>query len=351
MKVALFLPNWLGDLVMATPTLRAIRERFGRRARLVGIVRPNLAELLDGTDWLDEQWCFDPRSKRSGLGHWSLLRRMRRQRLDMVLMLTNSLRPAVLAWLAGVGERIGYDRSGRGSLLTTRLAVPRRDGRIAPTPMVQYYLKLAEAAGCPASSLRLELALRETDRQAAETVWQTLGLRADGRVVALNSSGAYGAAKVWPAEHFGRLARRIVDELDHDVLVICGPGEQDTARRIEGHAQRDRVFSLADQPLGLSTTKGCLGRCRLVVSTDSGPRHVAAALGKPVITLLGPTVAAWIENPTVAAVHVQADLDCLGCGRRVCPLGHHRCMRELSADTVYEQVARSLEQGYCVWAA
>ena len=344
MKIGIFLPNWLGDLVMATPALRALRRRFGRQARMIGIMRPNLGELLAGTDWLDQQWYFHPGSGRRELGNRSLLDRMRRERFDVVLMLTNSLRPALLAWLAGARERVGYVRSGRGPLLTGKVYPQRNGRRIAPAPMVDYYLALTEAVGCPAESPRLELALTDADRQAADVVWHNLGLRQDGRVVTLNSSGAYGSAKLWPPEHFAELARRIVDSADHDVLIVCGPAEREIGRDIVRRADRPRVFSLADQELGLPTSKGCIERSRLMVSTDSGPRHMGAALGKPVITLLGPTLPVWIDNPTVEGVNMQLDLDCSGCAKRTCPLGHHKCMQDLSAQSVYREVARLIEQ-------
>lgn len=351
MKIGIFLPNWLGDLVMATPTLRALRRHVGFGAQVVGIMRPNLGMLLEGTGWLDEQWYFDPRAKQHQLGHRSLLRRMRSQRFDLVLLLTNSLRPAVLAWLGKARERVGYVRSGRGPLLTGKV-YPRRDrGRLAAVPMVDYYLALAEAVGCPPESRRLELASTEADQRAADLVWRRLGLGADGRVIAFNSSGAYGAAKLWPARQFAELARRVADNLDHDVLVVCGPGERELAREITRHARHPRVFSLADQPLGLPTSKGCIRRSRLMVSTDSGPRHIAAALGKPVITLFGPTKPVWTENPTVSAVNLRLELDCIGCGKRVCPLGHHKCMAELSVDKVYTEVVKLLENSYSLWAA
>jgi heptosyltransferase-2 len=393
-RIAIFLPNWLGDLVMATPALRAIRRRFSTgisgfrdsgisgfgdsgisghadarssiinhqssiinpppstlnhqpsvgQPRLIGIVRPHLSGLLAGTDWLDEQWPFDPRARDPRLRRRALLGRMRQERFDLALLLTNSLDTALLAWLGGAKQRVGYVRYGRGPLLTDRLYPPRVGRRIVPAPMVESYLRLAEAVGCPPESPRLELAITEAEEALAEQIWRRLGLRADGRVIAINSSGAYGTAKLWPAERFAELARRVTDELDHDVLVICGPAEREIAREIVRRAARSRAFSLAEQPLGLGTSKSCIRRCRLMVSTDSGPRHLAAAFGKPVITLLGPTLRTWIENPTVREVFVSVDLDCLGCGKRVCPLGHHRCMRDLSADAVYAEVAGLLQQ-------
>jgi heptosyltransferase-2 len=99
------------------------------------------------------------------------------------------------------------------------------------------------------------------------------------------------------------------------------------------------VFTLPEDALGLASTKACLERCRLLVSTDSGPRHIAAALGKPVITLMGPTLATWIENPTVSGSVLRAEMDCLGCGKRICPLGHHGCMRNLGPERVFREVA------------
>ncbi len=340
MNIALFLPNWLGDLVMATPTIRAISRHYGRDARLVGIMRPYLADVLQGTDWLDEQWFFDPRAKDPTLRCRSLVRRLRRERFDLAVLLTNSLRSAAVAWLGGAKERIGYVRRGRGPLLSGRL-YPRRQ---LDLPMVDTYLALAEAVGCLPQSRRLELATTEQDELSADAVFADLGLNRDRPPILLNSSGAYGAAKLWPVEHFGALARQIVDVLDRDVLVLCGPKEREIARQVVRLADRPRVVSMAEQPLDLGTSKACIRRGRLMVSTDSGPRHAAAALGLPVVTVYGPMLPVWGENPTQQAVNLMLDLDCIGCHKRTCPLGHHRCMRQLTVDVVFTEVARLNEQ-------
>ncbi len=324
---------------MATPTLRAVRRHFGPSARIVGILRPQLAELLHGSDWLDAQLPFDPKSGKKEFGRLSLVGHMRRQRFDMALLLTNSLHTAAMAWLGGARQRVGYARDGRSLLLTNPVQAACDGRQFRPVPMVESYLALARAIGCQEESLQLELNVTAAERTQAERVWRDLGLRTDGRVVILNSSGAYGAAKLWPAEHCATLARLIVEQLNHDVLVLCGPDERDTACQIAAQAGSSRVFSLAAQNVSLGLTKGCLTRCRLMVSTDSGPRHIAAALGKPVVTLLGPTLPVWIENPSVRGPMLRAELDCLGCGKRICPLGHHRCMRELTPERVLREVA------------
>jgi heptosyltransferase-2 len=342
MKIAIFLPNWLGDLVMATPTLRAVRDHFGPEARIVGIMRPFLAEVLEGTGWLDEQWFFHPRAKDRGLHAWAVSRRMRAERFNLALLLPNSLRSGLLAWAGRARQRVGYARNGRGPLLTQKLYPQRTDGRIADVPVVDYYLALAELIGCRDLSPRLELAFTQSDNLSADSVWKNLGLRSDGRVIALNTGSSNGAARSWPLESFAELANRIVDRLDHDVLMMCGPKEAENALQFVRLADRPRVFSMAEQPLGLGTSKACLSRVRLMVSTDSGPRHLAAALGKPVVTLFGPTAPKWSENPTVQAVDLHLSLDCIPCRKSLCPLGHHKCMRDISVDQVFSAVKELL---------
>lgn len=347
MKIAVFLPNWLGDLAMATPALRAMRRHYGREAKIVGILRPYLRDILGGTDWLDELWPFDPSAKDRSIHGWTLARRMRKEEFDAAVLLTNSLRTAIIAWCGGAKRRVGYARYGRGPLLTDKLQPRRIDGRIAAEPMVDSYLAIVRALDCGAESPRLELRTTEADERSADAVFARLQLRGDRRIVLLNSSGAFGGAKLWPVEYFGELARRIVLRLDCDVLVMCGPKERDIARRIVELAACGRAFSMADQPPDLGTAKACIRRGRMMVSTDSGPRHVAAALGLPIVALYGPMLPVWSENPTQRAANLVLDLPCIGCRHRVCPLGHHRCMRDLTVDRVFAETEKMLESTEC----
>ena len=140
-------------------------------------------------------------------------------------------------------------------MLTGKLQSPQVRGLSTPCPMVDYFLKLSEAIGCPPESRRLELATTPDDEQAADLVWERLGLRTDGMVVTFNSSGAYGSAKLWPSEHFGDLAKRVASTLDYDVLVMCGPKERRMARAIVDRAAHPRVFSMAVTFCGSSTTQ------------------------------------------------------------------------------------------------
>jgi len=343
MNLGIFLPNWIGDVVMATPTLRALRARFAD-ARLIGIMRPYVAEVLDATPWLDESIFYLPGAENPELRTWSLIARLRQARLDTVVLLTNSLRTGLLARASGARRRVGYVRNGRRWLLTDRLYHRRRHGRWTPSPVLDDYLRLAYVLGCPEEPPRLELATTAKDERTADEIWRRLDLPPEKEVVVLNSGGAYGAAKLWPTEYFAALAGRIARELHRNVLVICGPNERSMARQIVREANHPRVVSLADEAGSIGLSKACVRRARLMVTTDSGPRHFAAALDVPVITLFGPTHIAWSENHFPRATHLQHPLPCGPCQKRTCPLGHHRCMRELTVDEVYRAATAELSK-------
>ena len=344
MRIGIFLPNWIGDVVMATPALRAIRKHVGPQTHVLGIMRPYVAKVLAGNSWLDEVVLYKKNSDCPEFGQRAVERKLRAARLDRIVLLTNSARTAWMAWQSRARQRIGYGANLRRWLLTHPLPLPRQAVSGDPLPTIDSYLYLASALGCALEPPRMELATTPEDERAADAVWKRLDLPPGERVVVFNSGGAFGAAKDWPAEQFADLARRITTDFDCHVLVNCGPAERETAREIVAQAGDRRVVSLADMaelPLGL--TKACIRRSRLLVSTDSGPRFFGIAFGKPVVTLFGPT------DPLATRTHYDREtglslvLDCQPCMERICPLGHHRCMRDLSIDRVYAAVAEHLD--------
>jgi len=344
MNVGVFLPNWIGDAVMATPTLRALRRHFGRDARFVGVMKPHIAEVLQGTPWLDDIWLYDRDATDSSIRSWAVTRRMYAFGFGLIVLLPNTFRPALMAWLSRARKRVGYARYKRGPLLTIKLYPPASDGRLIPYPTLDYYLQLAYALGCPQEIPRMELATTIQDEMAADRVWHDLRLPDNGRVVTFNSSGAFGGAKLWPDAYFSELARRVVSELGYNVLILCGPGERERAAQIARMAGRSGVVSLADQHLSIGLSKACVRRSQLLVTTDSGPRHFAAAFNVPVIALFGPTHIGWSDTHYSKEVHLQIPVDCGPCQQRVCPLGHHKCMTDLGVDRVYRAVSATLER-------
>jgi heptosyltransferase-2 len=352
MQVAVFLPGWVGDAVMATPALRALRQEYSH-ARIVAVGKPYVADVFAGGEWFDE---FLPCS---GRGPWRqgimpVAWRLRRMRIDLGVLFSNSFRTALVAWLGGCRDRIGFAGHGR-SLLLTKVLQPVRDGRgrRVPTPILLDYNRLAEAAGCPPPGRRLQLFTTAEDRTGAEEVWRRAGFADYPEVVCLNPGAAFGAAKHWPKVYFAELACRLAAERCCAVLILCGPAEREQAATIARLAGRSAVRSLAEftaaegagRPrLCIGLTKACVHRADMLVTTDSGPRHFAAAFGRPVVTLFGPTHIAWTETYHPDAVHLQKRFDCGPCQRRVCPIDH-RCMKQLTPQEVFAAVESLLNRG------
>jgi heptosyltransferase-2 len=342
LQIGVFLPNWIGDVVMATPALRALRGYVGPQGRIVAIMKPYVGQVLEGTDWVDDHIWFDRRSSDASQGAASLVRQLRALQLDAVLIMTNSFRTAYYAWRAGVPRRVGYVRYGRGPLLTDGLTPPRHGWRLEPISAVDYFLGIVQAIGASSSSPVPELATCPDDESRADSLWKRRGWN-DGRpVVVLNTGGAYGAAKQWPEEYFSELALRIVREMGAQVVVNCGPAEREAAARIADQSNSPYVYPLSEEAFGIGLSKAVIRRASLLVSTDSGPRHFGAAFGVPTITLFGSTDPRWSHNYHPQSLDLQRHVPCGPCARRTCPLGHHRCMRDLTVDQVFRAVRAML---------
>lgn len=340
MKFAVFLPNWVGDAVMATPALRALRTEY-RRTEFIGVMRPVIADVLEGTGLIDRTLLYHPRGKDPSQCGSAFLRMLQAEKCHAAILFTNSLRTAWLAWRSGATERIGFSRDLRGWLLTTRVTPKSKK---VPNPVIDEYNRIADAAGCRRITRTMELAITERNRTALDSFWSKHRNLNRNRMIVINTGGAFGPAKNWPIASFTELARRIVSQTDRTVLVACGPGEQADARAIVAGAASPQVVTYADEPLSIGLTKAAVQSAELMVTTDSGPRHFATAFGVPVITLFGPTHIAWSETYSPLAVHLQQPVDCGPCQKRVCPMGHHRCMTELTVDRVFAAVMQQLNQ-------
>ena len=330
-RLALFLPNWIGDVVMATPAIRAVREHFPR-AELVAVCKPYVAETLAGAPWFE-------RTIFTG-SNWRVVRELRRAPVDAAVLFPNSFRAALLAKLGGAREVVGFARYGRDLLLSKRLYAERGpSGRFRPVPALDDYNRIVRLLGVPDPGHRMELFTTPADGDAADETWERIGLNAYHRVIGLNPGGAFGSSKHWPTEYFVELARLLAAR-GFGVVVLCGPSEREVAREI---AARAGVASLADSPLSLGLTKAIVRKLSVLVTTDSGPRHFAAAFDRPVVTLFGPTHIGWTETYFDKAIHLQKPVPCGPCQLRVCPLDH-RCMTTLIPSEVFTATLSLLNQ-------
>ncbi len=340
MNAAIFLPNWIGDVVMATPAIRALRQHH-RGARFVAVGRSYVRGVVDGSPWFDT---FIPLDRG---GPWSqrwpaVALQLRRMKLDLAVLFPNSFRSGLVAWIAGAKQRVGFRRYGRGCLLTHTLdPVLDQQGRYLPCPIIDDYNRLAQAAGTVWPGHRMELFTTSADELAADAVAAKFRFADKKELLCLNPGAAFGSSKYWDVEAFARLARDLAFTRPCKVLILCGPSERELARNIANLANCAEVASLADEPLSLGLTKSLIRRCTALVTTDSGPRHFAAAFDRPVVSLFGPTHIAWTETYFAKATHLQKSVPCGPCQKRICPTDH-ACMKLLTSDEVFRAVQELL---------
>ncbi len=346
-RLLIIMPTWVGDIVMATPMLRAMRQLYPE-AHIDCLVRSYAGPVLDACPWFDDLLCYagdarDDHALPGGL--WALSRALRRRGVyDLAAILPNSFRTALIARLAGARRRIGYQRDGRGWLLTDRLQ-PLRDGRrFVPTPTLGYYLDIARQLGTTDPDRSMELFTRPADDRAVARRLAEAGVPGDAHpVVLLNPGAKFGQAKLWYADRFAAVADRLIEQRGATVLVNGAPAE----RPILDQVHQASAHDLVDLPaLGndLKLLKSYVKRADLVVTNDTGPRHIAAAFGVPVVSIFGPTDPRWTTIDFPLERQIQVDVDCGPCQKKICPLDH-RCMTRISVDMVYQQAAELLDVG------
>jgi heptosyltransferase-2 len=340
--ICVFLPNWVGDVAMATPALRELRHRYPAPTRIVGVSKPHLFTVLEGTPWLDETVAYDRRGKNPEHHTAAVIRRLKTMDVDMAVLLSSSLATAWVAWRSGARRRIGFTRNFRGGLLTDRVREPGSLWKRTPWPTVDQYLALASAAGCAVTSKSLDITTTVPDERAAERIWRDLGLNGR-RVICVNNHSAGASSRWWPEDRLLALCRRLVEDPRNCVMLLCGPKEQEKTAEWTRRLDHPRITSLAGQDMALGTLKAVLRRGELLITTDSGPRHLAAALGTPVVALLGPIDRQWTTNYHPCEVRLSKPVPCGPCGLKVCPLADHPCMRGIEVEQVAEAAQRWID--------
>ncbi len=343
-------PSWVGDAVMATPMLRALRERYPD-AHIALLCRRYVKPVFTGLPYANRIITYrtGKTKRKTGKGLLKIAGRLRRGKYDTAILLTNSFKSALLCKLAGIDRIVGYERDGRAFLLSDRLLPYKAKGKFVPSPVIYYYLGLAHFMGSRNRDIAMHLAVTSAERDAAKQVLTRAGLDADlerpaanglGPLVMINAGAQYGAAKCWLPEHFAAVADRLVEERGATILLSGTPRERRILDAIQRHMTHAAV-DLSSKGLSLGSLKEIVRRCDLMITNDTGPRHIAAAFGVPVVTVFGPTHPEWTEIYFPQERKVSVKVFCGPCQKKICPLDH-RCMKEVTPEMVYTQASQLL---------
>jgi heptosyltransferase-2 len=316
-RVVVRAPNWLGDVVLSLPALRDVRKAFPT-ARLAVMARAWVAEVYRAVPDVDA--ILESRSHRDDVAAL-------RGAFDLAILLPNSFGTALVAWRSGVPHRWGYATDGRGLLLTRRCRVP---AAVRGRSQVYYYRAMLEGLGLaiegpPDASL------------ACPAPWRERGLSllgGAGPVIGVNPGAFYGSAKRWPAERFAAAADLVARRLGAAVAIVGSPAERPIGERIAGLLRAPARVLCGETTL--AELVGVLAGLRLLLTNDSGPMHLAAALGTPLVAVFGSTD--WTETAPFGerAAVVREEVECAPCLLRECPIDH-RCMTRVAPDRVAKE--------------
>jgi len=329
-KVLVRATNWLGDAVMSLPAIRAIRQVFPH-AHVAVLARPSVADLYARETAIDQVIPY-PAPKGFGARR-EFAARLRAERFDGAILLQNAFDAALIVWLAGIPERIGYRRDGRGMLLTCAIPVPE-PGDI-PRHERFYYLELLRRAGLierfpESGAIRLD-GIGEA-RAAGAAHLSALGVA--GPVIGISPSAAYGDAKRWLPERFAESGRQLAGQLAASVLVFGAAAERPLCETVAEPLRRAgiEVRNLAGET-SLREFIDLAAACRLFLTNDSGAMHISSALGVPTVAVFGATDDTTTGPTGALARVVREHAECSPCLLRECPIDH-RCMTRVAAAAV-----------------
>lgn len=346
-NIAVFLPTWVGDAVMATPALRALR-RGAPEAKITYVGRPAALATLESLTFFDAQVADAAPDGSGKAGLLRLARAIRRGRFDMMVLLTNSFRSAAAASLAGVPRLAGYVRDGRGWLLTDRVAPPRSpDGRFEPVPASEYYGALIRSLGVPCESMQPALAVSPRDAETAEAMLASahVGSRP---LVMLNPGASFGVSKMWAPRQFAAVADELISRHGVRIIINVSPGERAVGRAVADAMRRPVALNMADHDGTIGLLKALACQCVLLITNDTGARHVGAAFGIGVVTVFGSTDPRWSEIHHAKERTVRVPLPCSPCQQPLClqPAGplYHKCMEDITPEMVLREADELLPQ-------
>lgn len=334
-KILVIQTAFLGDAVLTTPLVTALHERYPKSS-LSLLCTPEVAEVFNGHPGISELIVFDKRgAHHSFRSKWVIAQDLRKRAFDLAVIPHRSLTSALLAALAGIPRRIGFSSSQGRWLLTER--VPFQWGVHDVDRNLSLLKPLGGAVSSPGLWLRPEVAAVDAIQKRLEQVGVS-----EGTLVLGINAGSVWATKRWLPERFAAVADRAIRELGAKVIFVGGPKDVPVVERVV-NAMKEKPVNWAGAT-SLSELIAVIFRCSLFLTNDSGPLHIAVAAKVPTVALFGPTTRELGFFPYGPGhVVIERPLECRPCGLHgadKCPLGHFRCMTEISSDEVFGALLR-----------
>ncbi|MCB1180907.1 MAG: lipopolysaccharide heptosyltransferase II [Chlamydiia bacterium] len=327
------MPNWLGDLVMATPVLSDLRQLYPH-AKITAMCQGSVGQLLVGNPFVDKIFSFSrPKGFFRKKERKLLIETIRQGHYDLGILLTNSFSSSWWFFCGRVKQRVGYVTDGRRFLLTSSVRLEKK--RIEEHLVISY----KRIIGTQNSETTPKLFLTKQDQKEATAYLERLRIQKNTTLIGLNPGAAYGPSKCWPKENYRALAAKLVKHPSYTVLVF---GDEVYLAREICRGLPNHVINLAGKTT-LRQLMSLIAKLDLFVTNDSGPMHMAAALETPLIALFGSTNR-HVTGPYQQGIVIDKEVECAPCYLRRCPIDF-KCMKQIKVDEVYEAIIRERAEG------
>jgi len=322
--------NWLGDVLLSTPAIRAIRESFPD-AYIGCMVTPSVKEILEDNPDLDEVIIFDEEKEHKGIfGKIRFIQQLKRKNFSEVFLLHRSFTRTFLCYLAGIKERIGYYTRKRGFLLTKKVLQPKKDSM----HRTDFYSSILKAEGIKVRERDYVFVIRDRDREYINALLREEGLKEEPLIV-INPGGNW-KPKRWPEEHFAELSDRLIKEFKVRVVITGSKGDKDLEEEIK-NLMEEKPICLCGKT-SLKQLGALFERTSVVITADTSAMHIASAVGVNLVCLFGPTSPS-ITGPIGRGIYriLQKDVGCkIPCYEVDCK--DNRCMKEITVDEVLREL-------------
>ena len=327
--------NWVGDAVMTLPALDAVIENFPS-ASITLLAKPWVEPIFTHHPAVDRILVFNKgEGAFAGFGEMiRAIRLIRKGKFDLAVLFQNAFEAAFLTYMGGVKYRIGYSTDGRGFLLTHRI-VPSDE--VLKIHQSAYYLSILRGMGWEAKGRNPAIHVSQEDKDSADRILGTEGIREGDVLVGLSPGAIFGGAKRWSPERFAEIGDRAVEEWGARVLIFGSGKEKEICSHVCS-SMASQSLNLCDRT-SLNVVMGMISRCFFFTTNDSGLMHIAAALGVSTVAIFGPTdhVATGPLGPKTMIV--KHETECAPCLKPECPTDH-RCMLKIGSEEVWQAMER-----------
>lgn len=325
--------NWIGDAVMTTPAIRAIRKNFPQ-AEISILAKPWVLSVFEHNPHVDQCIVYDSEASHRGLlGKLKLARDLKQYRFDAAILLQNAFEAAFITFFARIPCRIGYNTDVRGPLLSHAVSLSKE---IKKKHQTAYYLDILRGVGLDTDGQALTLVVGEKYADKADKILNLHGISPGDKLVGINPGATFGPAKQWFPERYAELTDQIQETFGARIILFGGPGDSETGIKISEMMRHSPINLSGKTDLG--EAMALIKRCNLFITNDSGLMHVAAALDVPLIAIFGST------NPTTTGPWstksriIKIPVECSPCLKPECPETHFQCMKQINVEMVFEVV-------------